>query len=651
MMIRKIKCLKSFRFGALMLLAILFGCDEKKEVKLMSPDGTIQFHLEMNDSNIPEYNVNWNLNPILGNSALGFQLLDSSFVLHDVKIENIETLSVDTTWAPVYGEQDLYADRYNEILLHLFDRNPRVGKMALRIRAYNEGVAFRYEFDTKDTLFVRSELTEFGFKTEPSVWVSSRAQSPIMKARLSDVKDVCERPLLAELNDSVYVSLGEAALVDFARMKFTSSKSKPNTLLAHLETGTGAKDENGKKYPVFIPAQKYETPWRMVMIGKSPATILQNNFMILNLNKPNQIADVSWIKPGKVIREVSLTTQGGKACVEFAVKHNLQYIEFDAGWYGSEYDDASDATTVTVDPNRSPGPLNLQEVIEYGKQKNIGVILYINRRAMEKQLDEVLPLYKSWGAAGLKYGFVNVGTQYWTKWLHEAIRKAADNQLMLDIHDEYRPTGYSRTYPNLLTQEGIRGDEESTPNDMLINTIFTRMVAGAGDQTNCYFAERVTGKMGSHASQMAKAICIYSPWQFLYWYDRPVGSPNKGGAGGVIAAIPEIPDLEFYDRLPTVWNQTKVIDGYPGKLALIARKNADSWYLGAITGTEEYEMKLKLDFLEEGVNYEASVFSDDAALKSITNLKIEKLAVTKDSVLKYKILKQNGLAVIISPLK
>jgi alpha-glucosidase len=353
-----------------------------------------------------------------------------------------------------------------------------------------------------------------------------------------------------------------------------------------------------------------------------------------------------------VIREVTLTTQGGIACVDFAEKHNMQFVEFDAGWYGNEYDDASDATTVTVDPKRSPGPLDLQKVIDYANDKGIGIILYVNRRALEKQLDEVLPLLKSWGVAGLKYGFVNVGPQKWTSWLHEAVRKAAEHELMVDVHDEYRPTGYSRTYPNLMTQEGIRGDEESTPNDGVITTIFTRMIAGAGDQTNCYFASRVTEKMGSHASQMAKVICIYSPWQFLYWYDRPQGSPSKtGGAGGAEGAIPEIDDLQFFDDVPTVWDDTKIIEGYPGKYVSIARKNGNKWYLGSIAGSEEYNLSIKLDFLDENTTYKATVFSDDISLNTRTNVRIVDMEVNSKTVFEKNILKQNGLAVIFTPVQ
>ena len=261
----------------------------------------------------------------------------------------------------------------------------------------------------------------------------------------------------------------------------------------------------------------------------------------------------------------------------------------------------------------------------------------------------LLPLYQSWGVKGIKYGFVNVGSQQHISWLHQAVRKAADHRIMLDIHDEYRPTGYSRTYPNLMTQEGIRGDEESPDSQQLLTTMFTRMLAGAADMTNCYFAPRVE-KMGSHASQMAKAICIYSPWQFVYWYDRPSGSPiNKGGAGSAASVIAEIPDLSFYDELPTVWDDTKVIEGKIGEYGTIARRNGDNWYIGSITAKDR-SFNLPLRFLNKNWKYEAIVYADDASLHTATKVAIRRMEVNAATILNIKLLAKNGQAIIIKRL-
>ncbi|WP_347840595.1 glycoside hydrolase family 97 N-terminal domain-containing protein [uncultured Draconibacterium sp.] len=628
--------------GSIFIILAFCSCNPNKEISLKSPDSKYNFNLDLDEG--LSYSINWNGTNIMESSSLGFKFSDGFVLGDDVVVESVKKSTHDSEWKPVYGERNVYLNSYNETLVHLSCKEWS-GKLALRIRAYNEGVTFRYEIISDKDLEVDKELTEFVYSTNPTIWSSKAAQSEIHEQKLSELKYIAERPLLAELSDSVFTAIGEAALVDFARMKFEKHASKSNTLVASLEKG------KNKEYPIVIPANGYNTPWRYIMAGKTAGEILQNNYLLLNLNEENQIENTSYIKPGKVIREISLTTQGGIACVDFAVKHKLQYIEFDAGWYGNEYDSASDATTITVDSRRSPGPLDLKHVIDYAKERGIGVIVYVNRRALEKQLDEILPLYKSWGIAGVKYGFVNVGPQKWTAWLHDAVKKAAEYELMIDTHDEYRPTGFSRTYPNFMTQEGIRGDEESTPNAGVINTIFTRSVAGAADQTYCYFADRVENKMGSHASQMAKAVCIYSPWQFLYWYDRPADSPlKKGSGGGTKGVIQEIEDLQFFDELPTVWDDTKVLEGYPGKYVSIAREKGDQWFLGALAGIEAYDLNLKLDFLEANKKYQATIYSDDKSLNKATNVRIQEVEVSAQTVLKQSILEQNGLAVIFTPI-
>jgi alpha-glucosidase len=324
------------------------------------------------------------------------------------------------------------------------------------------------------------------------------------------------------------------------------------------------------------------------------------------------------------------------SCIDFAVKHNLQFVEFDAGWYGNEHEKTSDATTITLDPKRSKGPFDLHEIIRYGNEKNIGVILYVNRLAMLKQLDDILPLYEKWGVKGVKYGFVGVGSQYWTVLLHDAIRKAAAHHLMVDVHDEYRPTGYERTYPNFMTCEGIRGDEESPSNEHTLKTMFTRSIAGAADNTVCYYAPRVTEKMGGYASQLAKTVCIYSPWQFLYWYDTP----------GIIGDEPE---LAFFDNVPTVWDEKIVIEGEIGKYGTIARRSGNEWYIGSINGGEQHKVTISLNFLKRGKRYVATVYSDDPNVDTRTHVKVDTITINRKSELIYNLKPNTGFAVRIVP--
>lgn len=623
-------------FYLLIAISLFSACSEANVVYLYSPDQDLRFELRIDaDTQLPVYSCTFKGQPIIQPSALGLELAGGRTAPGRVHIESVSESTVDTTWKPVYGEKSQYPDHYHQALIRFATEDSRPADFHLEVRVYNEGIAFRYVAEQEGETVIQRELTEFSLPEAAQVWVSAKAQGPIEKVQIGAIQESVERPLLAQISDTLFVAIGEAALVDFARMKFALHETKSATLRADLASEvrmTGA----------------FHSPWRFIMVGNTPGEILENNYLLLNLNPPHQFPTTDWIQPGKVIREVTLTTQGGMACVDFAVQHNLQYVEFDAGWYGNEYDEASDATTITVDPKRSKGPLELRKVIDYAAEKGIGVLLYVNRRALEKQIDEVLPLLQSWGVKGVKYGFVNVGSQEWTRWLHEAVQKAADHELMIDIHDEYRPTGVSRTYPNLMTQEGIRGDEESPDNTMVLKTLFTRMIAGAGDHTNCYFAPRVQEKMGSHASQLAKAVCIYSPWQFLYWYDRPQGSPAKaGGAGNNELFIREVPELSFYDQLPTVWEDTRILSGYPGAYAVVVRRSGSTWFVGALNGNEGREFQVPLSFLQPDREYQATLYTDDPASRTPTHVSMTTRSVSATDSISHLLKKHQGMAMII----
>ena len=256
----------------------------------------------------------------------------------------------------------------------------------------------------------------------------------------------------------------------------------------------------------------------------------------------------------------------------------------------------------------------------------MGIIVYVNKKALHKQLDVILPLYKEWGIKGVKFGFVNVGDQYSTAWLHQAIRKAAKYELMVDVHDEYRPTGYSRTYPNLITQEGIRGDEESPKLNQTIYTLYNRMICGAGDYTNCFFAERVTEKMGGRAAQLAKRVAIYSPWQFIFWYDRPYKAPSRaGGAGSAESVIKMDAVTEFYCAIPTVWDDTRFGEGEMDTYGVVARRSASDWYVSVLNAGEKRQVTIPLDILKDPSRYKATLYYQPGKKKDTVSVKEIKL--------------------------
>ncbi|MBI5686708.1 MAG: glycoside hydrolase family 97 N-terminal domain-containing protein [Verrucomicrobia bacterium] len=636
--------------------------------ELQSPDGNIAVTFDVRDDGSEKgrlfYSVAWRGKPIIAESQLGFTLKEGPALAGGFKIVRLDRSSHDETWKPVYGERSSYRDHYNQLVVELQEAEAPRRQMSLTFRAYNEGAAFCHTLPKQpamERVSIAKENTEFRFTADHTTWAVYSAQGNYAKVALSQLKPGCERPTVVQIADDCYAAIGEAKLVDYARMKFaplagTSSRRRKeadsDSPAAKVQPppphvgGYGLVSDLTGGVEAALPLT---TPWRFVMAADSPGRLLENNFLLLNLNDPCAIADTSWIKPGKVIREVTLTTTGGKACVDFAVKRGLQYVEFDAGWYGHEYDDASDASAVNVDPKRSKGPLDLQAVIAYAKQRGIGIILYVNRRALEKQLDQILPLYRKWGVAGVKYGFVNVGTQQWTAWLHDAVRKAAAHQLMVDIHDEYRPTGYSRTYPNLMTQEGIAGDETSPANTNTLTILFSRLLCGAADNTICYYDARVD-RLATHAYQLAKAVCLYSPWQFLYWYDRPPAAPAKtGGAGGGAPTTGDEPELEFYNAVPTAWDDTRVIHGRIGEFAVIARRSGAEWFIGGMNSGEARTLDVPLGFLARDKKYIARIYSDDPSVPTRTRVKVLRRPVDAGTVLKLTMSAQGGQAIRIAP--
>lgn len=606
------------------------------EISVTSPDSKYEMKVFDKD-NYLWFMVSYENKAIIYPSVLGIN--GNGEWKEGIQIGNARSSTVNETWKPVYGERSVVKNHYNSSMIDLsHPSNPR-RHLQLEIRVYNEGVAFRYHFPGGEYLHITSEYTQYTLPEGTKAWYTARAQTPYELLPLSGWPGESERPLVLQLQEGPYVLLTEAQVVNYTRTKFALDAGKPNTIKSVMY---GAVDEIAPFY----------TPWRVIMAATKPGQLIENNDILLNLNPPSAIHNPWWITPGKVMREVTLTTEGAKAVVDFAAKRNLQYLHFDAGWYGPEGSKTSDATTVTLDPDRNPNPdaLDLKEAIAYAKKNNIKVILYVNQRALAQQLDEILPLYKSWGVDSLKFGFVQVGSHRWTKWMHDAVIKCAEYGLVVDIHDEYRPSGFSRTYPNLMTQEGIRGNEEFP--DATHNTLlpFTRFTQGAADYTICYYRRDFSGTGVSDKShglvnarllsttpshQLALAVVYYSPLQYMYWYDKPSESQDE-------------PELEFFDNVPTVWDDTKVVDGIPGEFITMARRTGNDWFIGTITGTEARKLTVPLDFLEEGKTYTANIYEDNPKVKTRTRVSIKRIKVTSKSVVEANLQPSGGQAVWIT---
>lgn len=515
-------------------------------------------------------------------------------------------------WKPLYGERAVIPDNYRELALS-FER------LTILMRVYEEGLAFRYRLEGKGSFELAGEATGFRFPEGSFAWQEHGTEGEYERVPVAEVKAKCERPLTVQLGGGNWAALAEAGQVDYPRMLLGPD-------------GSGGLTPN-----LDVPVRgtlPFETPWRVFVLGRAPGDLLERNYLLLNLNPP-PVGDYRWVKPGKVIREVTLSTKGGKAAVDFAVKRGIDYIEYDAGWYGHEYDDASDATKVAPDPKRiasipDHGGLDLQEVIRYAKSNGVGVLLYVNRRALERQRDEIFPLFQKWGVAGVKFGFVQVDGQQWPRWLVESVKKAAEHKLVVDIHDSFRPSGWQRTHPNLLTVEGVRGNEHMPTASHNATLPFTRAVAGPYDYTICWTTPRLKT---TRAHQMAMSVVVYSPLQFLFWYDRP-------------DQVEDAPELEFFNELPVTWDETRVMAGAVAEYAVVARRSGQSWYLGAITNERPRTVELRMGMLVPGAPYTLKTWCDG---ETKTSVAIRESGMKGGEPLTLSLGASGGCAAVIEP--
>jgi alpha-glucosidase len=603
---------------------------------IQSPDKnlTLKFYQKQSVDNkrTMYYQVTYQDKQVIGESVLDIQLdnqlSEKAMALkidqhknwcENLVIKDIKTTTHDTSWIPVNGERSQIRDHYNAADITLVKDDNPMYVMQVQVRVYDEGVAIRYYFpeNEKGTYYnVTAENTGFSFPAGTQAWFANWAQAPYYKLPLANWPGESERPLTLELPNGLFVALGEAQLVDYARTKFKLSDDKPNTLVTSMFGGAQLVSPVG-------------TPWRVIMVATTPGDLITHNYIMLNLNEPSKITNTDWIKPGKIMRVMTQTTADAKANIDFAVKHKLQYILFDWKWYGPAFSFNSDATKVAIPDFDLPG------IIQYGKEKGIGIWLYVNQQALLAQSDSLFAVYNKWGVKGVKFGFVQVGSHRWTTWVEKAIQQAAASHIMVNIHDDWRLTGEQRTWPNLMTAEGVRGNEEMP--DATHNTIlpFTRYIAGPADYTICYFDKRIKN---THAHQLALAAIYYSPLQTLYWYDKPSAEHNE-------------PELEFWDNIPTSWDETRVIQGKPGEYITTARRKGREWFVGTITNNEARTLNVPLTFLAPDKKYRVKIYSDDASVATATHVRVSSSVVSSKTVLNISLQPSGGEAMHIEEIK
>ena len=635
--------------GVLLFLFLIWGVVEQvyAQQTLQSPNGKYNFVFEQKDGRLI-YHLNYaaklvieegelgvNIDNHLVESAMGIPVDTNKIWTRGMEVINVERTAKDDTWNPIYGEYSSIRDHYNEMVIHLmkggnhdnsgnsYDKRQQY-LFDIIVRAYDEGVAIRYHFpEATNGLFmhITDDLTSFRLAPGAEAYHFAWAQSHSNKVKLLKSekawKDEAERPLTLHLTNGLYAAIGEAALSDFVRGKLK------------------LKADNELQMAMFQSADiitAYDMPWRFIMVGEKAIDLINNKQMVLNLNVPCQIADAKeWIRPGKAFRVCRLDKKTLYEGVDFCVDRGLQYIELDAGWYGPEMKMSSSALKVA--DNRD---FDMAELCAYAKSKGIGVWVYVNQRALYQDLDKILPLYEKWGISGIKFGFVQIGSQEWTTWLHNAVKKCADYHIMVDIHDEYRPTGWSRTYPNLITQEGIGGNEEMPAADHNVVLPFTRFLCGPADYTPCYFNGRVKN---TKAHQLAMPVVYYSPITFLYWYDLP--NTYKGEK-----------ELDFWKHCPTVWDESKALEGEIGEYIVQARCSGNDWFVGAMNGLQARDVTLNTaEFLQKGKKYRVEIYNDDPSLQTRTKVSSTEMVIKAGKQLKLYLQASGGVALRFVPVK
>jgi alpha-glucosidase len=423
----------------------------------------------------------------------------------------------------------------------------------------------------------------------------------------------------------------------------------PNALMSKLSPLPTRSDE------AVAASTPKATPWRIVLVGSRPGELIENSDLVLNLSAPCALADTSWIQPGRAAwdwwsgsfaRNVDFKPGMNTATmlhyVDFAARHKLEYMLVDAGWYPEQ------DYTHPVDILHHTAETDVPRIIEYAKAKGLKVLLWVFWGALDKHLDEALALYKQWGAAGVKVDFMNRDDQEMVNFYERVVRKAAEYKMTVDFHGAYKPTGLRRTYPNLLTREGVMGQEYSKWSDRItpqhdVTLPFTRMLAGPLDYTPGGFRNATREQFkardlepmtqGTRAHELAKYVVFESPLVMVS--DHPEAYEGQ-------------PGFEFIEKVPTVWDDTKVLSGEPGQFVTIARQKETDWFMGSMTNWDARDLEIPLSFLGSG-DYEAQIFADGAdADKVATSLSVTKKRVKASDKLNIHLAPGGGAAVIFT---
>jgi len=652
---------------SLVCLAALLACicppvGAEEVLTCTSPDGHNVISLQLVDGT-PRYDVTYAGQALIRDSAMGLNLDEKPFGRFEVI--GSRSRSVDTNWKPVVGEREVVRDCYRHLIVSLQEQTEPKRKLSIEFRAYDEGVAFRYVLPEQPTLegaTVSSEATEFRFASDFGAYPIPRTEAHYSETPTPI--SACESvliPLTVQVGRGVMATLIEAYVAN--QPPCTLKKKDDCTLQPHFRRG---------KLTLATP----ETlTWRGFILAPDAAGLIERRYLVENLNPPCAIADTSWIKPGIFIDRCGpIETQNVKRNMDFAAEHNFGYVHIDWSWYGTERTWSEEAIAhfkehmpestrkrlegqdwikntcgnpMTVASGYVPylqfrtrfyGSLNyidldLPEVIRYGQDKGVGLSLYVNGGVLKPYGDHDVELVwktlAGWGVKALKPGFVACNSQEDIQWLRRLAALAAKYKLVLNIHDGYIADGMRRTYPNLLTQEGGGGRETRPPVSHELMLPFTRHLVGSHDHTPTLYS----GQDGrTKLFEMAQLVVYHGARQSV----RNVYA-SRGQFG---------PEIEFLEKVPTVWDDVRALKAEPGDCVVIARRRDGQWFIGGMNDEDARRVALPLSFLDGQTDYRVTIFSDVPGSRDAQRQVIQ---ATSADTLHVAMEPRGGLAAIVEP--
>ena len=613
--------------AALALSVLAFAAP--KQYSVASPDGSIVVAI---DPAAISYSVSVDGDQVLAPSHLSLTLNDGTAYNGQVKFKKAVKTSVNQTIDAAIYRKAKIEDNYNQIEL-------QYATFKVLFRAYNDGVAYRFVSLSKKPFEVKSEQVEFAFPDNRNAWIpfvnqndeaefdaqlhnSFENQYKYQDIAAWDVKHLAFLPLMIDAPKGVKLCISEADLLAYPGM-FLYNGDCNNSLEGYFPkypTSKDIGDGDGRSFYVRSTADyiaKCEAgcsfPWRLIGISRQDKEMADNDMVYRLATPADPSIDYSWVKPGKVAWdwwnnwniygvdfESGVNTDTYKYYIDFASKNGIDYVIMDEGWSVGFED------LFHVVPE-----IDLQGIIDYGKEKNVGIILWAGYGPFQKDIEGACKKYSEMGVKGFKVDFMDSCDQPVVEFHREAAETAAKYGLMVDFHGTYKPTGLHRTYPNVINYEGIYGQENMKWNDNCdqvtydVTVPFIRFFAGPADYTQG--AMRNANKenfravwdeamsQGTRCHQLAMYVVFSSPLNMLC--DAPTNYLNEAECTQFIAEIPE------------VWDETVSLDGKVAEYSVIARRSGDTWYVGALGNWDERDIDIKCDFLPDG-DYEVTIFQD-----------------------------------------